>query len=339
MNALILVFFLISSQKGWWPIHAFGRSYLYFRTTFIYDDNIFRYSDRDLKDFKGGKNPERYPFLTRDDLVTRLTAGFSYPGELSFGFRVTGNSYLMNAEKSYLSFGTWLKWRGGRLELKKIPHFLLRYYPDIDSPDSEYRACRFNMNLLKVSLEFPLYWIKATISGELSGLHYSPAFKEYDTKGKKGILGVSYKRKFFEATLKSSYERTIARAYDEEGETPEISDDPDISYKRWTILGEIKRRFESIPIELGVSLRWRYKKFVPRIEKRSEDYFDYYHRGRKDKDVRATLETTYKLNRRISLFVEGAYEKRWVKSPYEKLIFEIKDYKRKIISIGLRATL
>ncbi len=338
MNLLILSLLLFSEPKGWWPIHAFPKGFLYLRTSFIYDDNIFKYSREDLNKFESGLEPERFPFNTTDDLISRFTVGFSFPGKVPFGLRLTQNNYLRNPEKDYLSFATWMKWRRWGIEFKKIPRYLLRYYPDIDSPHKEYRACTYNLNQIGFSLEPSIGKVSLKVAGEFKGLHYSPFFREYDTKGMKGTLGLSLRRRYFKTYLEGSYERALSRAYDEEFETPETSDDPDISYKRWAVEFGIKKRLKGIPLSFGFSFRWRYKRFVPRAEK-SSDFIDYYHLGRKDWDTRYVFGSNYRLNVRVSLFIEGLWEKRWVKSPYKPLIYEIKDYTRKRISVGLRVVI
>lgn len=336
MKTLFLLSLLLGTPKGWWPIHALGNGYLSFWTSFIYDDNIFRYSKKDLSEFEAGKNPEKYPFLTTDDFITRLTAALSYPGKFSFGLRVTENSFLKNVEKDYINLGVWVSAKGASFEFKKIPRFLLRYYPDFESPQNEYKACRYNLNLLRASYDFRFSPFQLRLLGELSGLHYSPPFMEYDTKGKKGTITLTYRKITSTFSITGFYERTLARAWDQKGEVPETSDDPDISYKRWGVEAKFAQSLKNLPLEFGFSYRWRYKKFTSR---KIIPELDPFHIGRKDRDYRVKLETRYRLNRRIFLFLRGTIEKRWVSSPYKSFIYEIKDYKRHIFSIGFRSIL
>jgi len=333
---LKVLFILFAINSKWWPIHAFGNSYLTFNSSVVYDDNIFRYSRRDLSDFENGKNPERFPFSTVDDLILRLTTTFLHPGKVRYSIRVGQNNFLRNPDKDYLRLVFSAKFHTFVLRLSYIPRYLLRYYPDIDTPSGDYKACRYSYNSLRLGFERSLTRsVSLKITGSLFGYHYSPSFTEYSNRGYSGEVSLNLKRRTFFFSLGGFYERSLAKATDQPGETPETSEDPDISYWRWGTKLSLTKKLGSFRITL--SYRYRYKDFIER--KKLQWIVDPFHRDRIDRDHRIYLRVSYPINRRISLYLRGLYELRNVESPYWEQIYEIKDYKRKVFYFGLNSLL
>ena len=86
---------------------------------------------------------------------------------------------------------------------------------------------------------------------------------------------------------------------------------------------------------LTLSYKYRYRDF---LERKQFDWpVDSLHWGRTDRDHRVYIQLSYPLNRRISIYLKGLYEWRKVNSPYWEQIYEIKDYKRKVLYLGLNS--
>ncbi len=318
-SALLLA--LITS--GWWPIHPLPGLRATFVCDFTYDSNPFRYSPWELQEFEKGLKPHKYPIETRDDLIVKTGLSISYEAEnLKLKLKILNSGFMRNREKSSLNFKFLAKRDPVYLELKFLPKFLIRYYPDWDSGGS-YLPCYYSEKGGEFGL-LPLKTpVRLTVYGFYFARKYPDYFTEYDTKLYGFGIRLRKKLRNWSPKFFYSFEVANAKGYDEPGEARETSDDSDISYKRHSVTFGVERNWSLF--DFSTTYTFRRKCFTGN---------DLWHRDRVDTDHRLDIIAGKSLSRRLEVRIGYRLEKRNTSSPYSSTIEEIKNYTRHRISIG-----
>jgi hypothetical protein len=216
----------------------------------IYDDNFIHYSGDDLADFGGSLNPGRFLIKSPGDWITRPRLELTGKSKLLTGknlqvrLRISSWWYTQNSIKNNNSYQVRLKHPGfGRdsfeLAFYYAPSAYLRSFRDLppNSPRSDpwvYEPYSYTSNSLSLT-----YWrrLSSRFDGKLALAHswrfYNQAFMENDNWEWRfgGYLTWRFVKRF-KLRGEYIYSNAKARAADEVGETPEISDNSDPSYER-----------------------------------------------------------------------------------------------------------
>jgi hypothetical protein len=304
---------------------------------FTYDDNIFLYSEKDLRDFERSIQPSRFPFETSDDFITTLTGNLRLrPRVLPQAvFRYRVHHYTVNPIKSYQVFSLNLEQRiskpisfeAGYLFL---PKYLIRYYKDPITKTSPptYIGCSFTEHLYSARVNYNL---TKPVDSRLGAVYkfeiddYARNFNYYDTRAHRFELsaGCSFNRQAI--ALNGNVKYKIASA---QGPVP------DISYDQWAwmLTARLVVAYANQAWH-GVVLSWQ--RIILRLnygqEKRdfitnNPSTIDPFHAGRVDKTQIFGVGMDFLFTRYVSVNLGYNFEKRDVSSPFREEIDDIKDY-------------
>ncbi len=303
----------------------------YFKACLTYDDNPFRYSENDLKAFRHGDDPARFPIRSADDLDIAVSAGLKCryrrlgPGGHAW-LRIKLHQYASNWEKSY----GWAKleivqhlWKGGRLKagLLWMPGFLIRHFQSHLTEGDEYLACRFAEYLGTVSLSQQVwrFWLTPRYRYEYDD--YLPGFEYYDTRAHRpgAVLKFEVARGL---ELSLDYECKLAQA---RGPVP------DISYRQHKFDLSMKshpRNLRNLVFGAGYELASR------EYTTGNSPDIDPSHADRGDWIENIRLEIEYQFKAAKLVF---GYRLEWreVSSPYSERIKDVKKYRRNKFSLGV----
>jgi len=299
---------------------------------FTYDDNIFLYSENDLKDFQRSIRPYRFPFETSDDFITTLTGSMKIRQKLFnqkptiFSLLYRQHVYAVNRMKSYQLFSlninqNVVKPLTFEIAYLFLPKYLIRYYKDPTSQTSppDYIGCEFAEHLFSIELIYR-FIKKVTLTPfyKFEIDDYISKFNYYDTKAHRlGLNGIFRLQPII--SLRGKFEYKIAQA-----EGPE----PDISYDQlaWLIGLQIGKN-----LKVGVTYGQEQRDFVTD----NPPDIDPFHFGRKDKIRNLKLSLVIPLTRIIWIDAGYEFEKRDVSSQYKEKIDEIKDYQNNRFGLGI----
>ena len=317
-----------------------------------YDDNIFRYSSEDIDDFVHHRAEYRYQMETYDDLIFSPSVKLYVSNQLSqhlrsqLRMRYSFNLFARNREKNYQTLSAYLKTtvcEKNYLQLGyfHLPEFLIRPYWDQDvfsttarDPDT-YKRCTFSRNLYSVKLGRKIVksvWAATFYKRDI--LYYNPHFTEYDTKingfGCEILYTVTPR---FRIGLEYAFKNAKAKAYDEPGETRELSDDSDLSYDEDQFQGEIGLDLsQNISLPVHFSFQYRRQKRYFTTEKSLDQ--DPFHAGRADDIQRFVWIMNVDILRNVSLLGRYEFHRRDVSSKEQERITEVKNYERNRFSFG-----
>ena len=327
--AIIVVILIVSSAaSARWDITLF--------TEAGYNSNPAMLTAEERAAFEGG-DPDYLRLDSDDDALYRLGFEADYtwrPGELRMEagvyYRYTGYAY--NAEKSYHFLKPRLEVSGGKWRAEAayafMPEYATRIYADADETGSADFWASYEMRRGELELRYNLtgnHWLCS--AGELEYNRYNDHFPEYD--------GLSYKfgpvwRWFGPVYIKLGYAFRVydARGYDEEGETPESSEETDISYQEDRIELYLSRDFRAAGKKLYAGLSGDFSARYYASEKSFQ--IDYIHSGRRD--LRLDLEPflLILMSDRLNLRLGYGITLRDADSPYYDLS-PIKDYHRSML--------
>ena len=300
---------------------------------FTYDNNIFLYSDNDLKDFERSIQAYRFPFETSDDFITTLTGSIGLRQKLFnqkstvFSLLYRQHIYAINRVKSYQLFSLSISQNLAKPWVIEIgylflPKYLIRYYkdPTIQTSPPTYIGCEFAEHLISAELNIRVK----------KGLTFSPSYKFeidnyiqqfdfYDTKAHRlGLTGGYRINPIIE--LKGKFEYKIAAA---NGPIPDISYDQ-LAWSAGVQFGKDRK----IAVTYGQERRDFTTNNLP-----SDDPF---HAGRVDKTQNIKLEFEIPVTHIILVAAGYEFEKRDVSSPYKETIDDIKDYQNNRFGLGLK---
>jgi hypothetical protein len=343
----ILLIATASFSQDWRYIHPYRGVNIYATLGFAYDGNVFRYADSDIDKFINNIEPYRYPIETYDDMVTSIEMHAKLRSKLimnrstTFNLKIKGNLYYQNNVKDYATISASMWHRigsSGHLLLRYLflPRYFIRYYPDFDvvTPYGYpyFAGCYFVKHLAGISAGSRLFGItevEISYSRELND--YNDAFNEYDTHMDQfGIsAGLTY-RDFIYPTLSYRFTMADAKAFDETGETKQMSDDSDISHTEDEIRLSLDLDFtRHKPFRIETDLT-----YVRRLYTTEKPVLvDPTHAGREDTNLGFLVTCLFIPTERITFSLGYEFEHRSVSSPYDiNQIEDIKNYARSIYS-------
>ncbi len=326
---------LPGSQAPAWTARA--------RLTGFYDDNILRYSEKFIRRFEDGEDPERFRVESLDDTVARadlyLRRGFpglgGKPAEVGVG--VEHWDYQRNDIKDRSRFSAvWQQeLRRGRLLSASInfaPSFYVRHIRDSDLTGSGSSADPFQ------PFEFERAEARIRLSQELgasltaryhlaaAGFRHTPAFREFDSTNLFG--GVRLDQQLSRRVRLSyalEYTDSSARGYDQPGETLETSDDTDPAYRQLDLMLAARFRLPGKRRQLlflqAESGRREYTTDKPTASAPL-------HAGREDDLLRLFASWQLDLSKRYRLTVFGQSRERSSTAPIDLDIGVEKDYEQ-----------
>jgi hypothetical protein len=240
-----------------------------------YDSNAFRYSDSDLDDYLDGERPDRYPMESADDLGVEPTAQLALqrdePGgrttklSLEAGVRLP----VVNPDKGFARLSAVLREERDdafvAFRCVAVPHYLIRdvWDPDAADGDGAYLPCGYAMQGFGAEVGWGSR-IDLSARWEYREYRYDAEFIEYDAQAMTaGVTATIRPRRGLRVDLGYDLRQSVARGYDEDGETRATSDDSDTSHDqdsygvraRWetgrlwgrpavvTLRGSLARRF------------------------------------------------------------------------------------------------
>lgn len=291
-----------------------------------YNDNIFLYSPTDIKQFLRQENPQKFPFATYDDFVLSTTARLKIKSKtVSINAGLKQNQYTMNRLKSYqvLSLNSILRpkriyrWQI-ELATRFIPKYLLRFYKN-PLNKSEYIACEFRETLFSLSLDYRFLSFRVNPFYKFVVDNYIASFDFYDTKAHRFGVGLNYRHKKFE--LRTELEARKAKAK---------GDLPDISYTQKGLEIETRIKPEKpLPLIFIVGYTIAKRDFT------TKNPLDLFHIGRSDFIDELRFALPFPITKRLQIEPEMRIEIREVSSPYKEDIDEIKNYRKKGLSISI----
>ena len=198
---LILLFFIPCTSPG--SEFNFKFSSLRLEITSHYDDNILRYSERDLDRFTNNMEISPSKISSIDDWKNDLRLKFYFDGPkllrkpIKFRYYFKYSSYLRNPLKNYLNHSLYASQEIAKIvdiELMyfNMPGYYLREYKDKDL--NEYHSCDFNDEQIRFAVSVkPIRQAEAGLQYEYETLYYNKYFTEYDSES--GFLNffLSYK--------------------------------------------------------------------------------------------------------------------------------------------------
>jgi len=323
----LLVFSAAHAQR---IIRAEPRVVTSFGVRLVYDDNPFRYSSEDIDSFVARVNPAKFPIRSADDLDLNLSAelGMRYalsgrPGRVGLDMRL--HAYASNWEKSYGLARLDLRqnlWTGGEVSAGALtmPGYLVRYYRNPSG--TNYIACRFAEYLARAGLAQKVggFAFRPEYGYEVDD--YIRQFDCYDTKAHRLGGEVSFSPGPA-LVVAAEYAFKTAKA---------AGPVPDISYDQHGISGRVRTSpsgMRDFSLEGGYGVEYRtYTTANP-------PSVDPSHAGRFDRIENMNVGASYRLGQ---VRLELAYEREWryVASPYEQEIEDVKRYQENRLGFGVR---
>lgn len=308
-----------------------------------YDDNILHYSSRDIDDFLNNRRSYRYAIQTYDDLITNLSVAVYWrSGTTQYNRRLrikyAQQLYTINPIKDHQTISIHLRAVLDRNQIQfgysYIPRFYIRHLPELDiEPDGHrfYKPCEFEKHQISVKLSRDLLPYLCSELWYRYGIYdYNPDFNEYDTKAQSFQLVLCGQFDPFHMNIGYSYKFSRAKGYDEEGESKNTSDDPDISYNQHWVGSELA--IDLTP-STTIALECNYGRKHFTTQKSFIE--DPYHFDRKDWHLRISPSIEMGLSQNLRLHLGYTYLRREVESPAKQEIEEVKDFTNNRFGIRL----
>jgi hypothetical protein len=283
-------------SRTWGPFRVSGS----FDFQVIYDDNVFRYSDQNLSDFRHGIDPPKFKLDTYDDLILSPRVNLTLGRKLLAGKETTLRlgythwQYTSNPEKTNKAWAVRLRQPTiGRdameLSYTYAPWAWIRQLSDRPpfTPRSTnplvWREFNSTRGALLVAYSRR---VSARISTRTEGgrtwRFYNRPFMENDNWEWNGAQTVSVAPSaIWKTSLKYAYAKVKSRAADTVGETAANTDDGDASYER----DLYQATLDLIPNGLWRIDTWeilgQYQKYF--YTSKQPYYMDPTHTGRQDK--------------------------------------------------------
>jgi len=315
-----------------------------------YDDNILRYSSRDIERFQNRR--EYYPskLSTYDDWQNdfRLKFYFAGPKALNsppeiwyFGkFSQYCNNPFNNYSTHTLIINQKLS-KSFSLKLRYfyMPDFYLREYKDRDL--NQYHSCRFDDHQAGAGLNFR--WnqrIELSLFAEFEQIYYNKYFTEYDSELWSGNAGINYRfNPDWRFLLDLGYTQSDNIGYKSlisaGGVTPnEDTEYGDSSYDEEIYQAEIRYRKRNLfgGKDVWFSLQYKLRHRIYTTD--NHLLADPYHSSRSDDRQRII----FTLSRKLTAKLEGAfsYTREWriTHSDYAP-VEEVKNFTQDIFSLDL----
>ncbi|MBC8277804.1 MAG: hypothetical protein H8E46_06205 [FCB group bacterium] len=319
-----------------------------------YDDNILRYSDRDLDYFKNRTEINPSKLTTCDDSKNDFRLKFYIDGPQFFGnalkIRYFGkfSHFFNNSFKNYSSHTFILDQKISEKFSVDFKYFLLadfylREYRDRDL--NEYQSCTFDNHQARLGIDYRLTKNTAfTVQGQFDQIYYNQYFIEYDSENLSyfAVLNQRIHRDLrisfsagFTAADNIGYVPIIPGIFD-----PLSEDDTeygDGSYEEETYQAQIRWRLRKLLgkdawFSLGYKLRHR----IYTTDNLLED--DPFHAGRMDDRHRIV----FSFDRNLLPRLEGnlTYTREWRETTSDYSTAEdVKSFTQNIIGFGLTYTI
>ena len=321
-----------------------------FQLTTSYDDNILRYSERDIDRFVN--NSEYNPSLmtTYDDWKNDFRLKFYFYGPRMFGNRLRlyyfgkFSSYFRNPFNNYNNH-TFMAYQGigERVEVHFLyfymPEYYLREYRDRDT--GEFHSAEFENHQARPGVSVKITdRLEATFQAEYEQLYYNGWFTEYDAEswfyegevdldlGRNWDISLGYG---FKVSDNAGYHSSQLRFADPEVEVD--SEFGDSSYEADIYQATVRYRFrklwgENTDISLNYKLRRRYYTTDNSLE------IDPFHAGRMDNRHRIIFTVSRDIT--PDLLAEIEYTHEWRNTDSGVILVEdIKDFRQNVIALSL----
>ncbi|MBU0519785.1 hypothetical protein KJ564_12715 [bacterium] len=311
-----------------------------------YDDNILRYSDRDLDRFEN--DSEVYPseVTTTDDWANSFTFRLYKDVKLGkyFRFRPYYNFkislYSINEQKNYSShfFLARFTYRYRYylyLQYSVLDDYYLRLYRDRDS--GVYHSCEFDQYkpTVKLRWHFSPFNLEASYSREL--LYYNPHFTEYDNEGDVWGIEASYELPI-KLQLSAGYFLTVADnvGFDQTGafipvDPSEDAEYGDSSYEEDEFIFNVR-----YPLPVKKSMQWvLFMNLSQRFRYYQTDLSvldDPFHAGREDHRTIIDTGVSFSPSSDLDIELQFTIDQRRTDSPAET-VSSIKDYDRRTVEL------
>ncbi|MBD3336653.1 MAG: hypothetical protein GF355_14165 [Candidatus Eisenbacteria bacterium] len=336
-------------SKGHAPITFRGK----LDVEIIYDDNIVRYSNDYLDDFRHGRYPYKFAVETYDDLILSPTIDFEWRKAIitnrqtRLRFRYTRWEYTTNRIKNNEAYSirlyqpTWGRdhWDFG---FYVAPLSYIRQLPDhppfTPSSHDQWVPFKYTYNSLYTKYHRRLnsdFRIDLRL-GRTIRYYNRPLMENDNWEWNYGARLYWYMSRKWRLTLEYRYSDVEARGADSVGESRGTSDDSDPSYERDSF--ELDLRYRPPKGQLWIvdeMILWMgYMAYYFTSDKVL--YRDPYHVGRLDEFYRAELEfDTEKIYGPINLYGGYRYTERTTSAPWKGDIAEDKDYVSNRFWIGV----
>ena len=311
-----------------------------FTTDFIYDNNVFSYSDQYIDDFVNSVRAYRFPFETYDDLIVGsnlqlyLRNKFFDQKTTTLDANVKTSHYMLNNQKNYLRLSFGLRQSFGKCAIKIsyqiVPNYLIRYYKNPQAQNTDYIGCEVKYHSLagKLSVK-PKPSIRLELRYKRGWDNYISVFDLYDASYHNINLGsqISVNERvafWFGYGYKSLQNDSASIATG-------LEPTPDGSYSQHILSSEIKLEVNTLaPTRIKLGYTYGFKNFV------TEFTADSMHFGRQD--LTHKLLTVADLKMFIGMYLRLSFLWQWrnATSGISSVdIDRIKDYTKYKIGAGL----
>jgi hypothetical protein len=277
-----------------------------FQNGFIYDDNIYQFSQKDLQAFQRGKKEQDYK--TTDDLIGEIILKLNfYQEHFKFSFASQYKNYFQNRKKSYQEYKLTIFFSKVDFGYSFLPNYYLRNFyqkPCLYTEHTFFSQIKFNNLGIGLKNEIDIYnkdfsYYNGNIFSTL--LKYE---KDFDSKYQIKTA-LTFTKNFLINKLKEN--------------------EPDIAYFQMGSRGQIKRRGDFFDLSGFIEIKRR-----AYLTKK-----DLSHKGRLDYLFAFGWEILLKLKKDLQLSFGYGYERRDCKIPYKEEYEDIKNYYKNIFYLKL----
>jgi len=306
----------------------------------VYDNNIFAYSQNYIEDFLAQTRPERFPFETYDDLITAsrlnllIRNRFFGKRTTTFNIGVALNHYLINQQKDFQKLDIGLRQSFGKsavkLSYRLIPEYLIRYYKNPRSQNTEYIGC--SVNYQTISVKFSLFHFSPLLfhlTYRLKSDDYTTEFDRYDAVIHSGKVNMEFKlsRRF---SLSSAYEFKVSKTDSGSNSGTGTDPVPDGDYQSQTAgMGFDLEKKLVLPAELSIYYKYNFMNFS------SGSILDSLHYSRQDHIHLLVFAVKFRLSPGLRLGISYTRRIRKATSLLFSEIDRIKNYDKYRIKTGI----
>ncbi|MGB3479066.1 MAG: hypothetical protein WBB67_07885 [bacterium] len=311
-----------------------------FTTDFVYDNNIFSYSDEYIDEFINSVGAYRFPFETYDDLVIGSNLQFYLRNKFfdqkttTLDANVKTSHYVLNNQKDYLRLSFGLRQSFGKCAIKIsyqiIPNYLIRYYKNPQGQSSDYIGCEVKYHSLtgKLSVK-PKPYIRLELRYKRGWDNYIAEFDLYDAAYNHVNLGS-------EIGINEKLALWFGYGYkslsnDSASIPTGMEPSPDGSYHQHILSSEINLEVKTlVPTRIKLGYTYGFKNF------RTEFSADSMHFGRQDHSHKVSARVDLKMF--TGLYLRTSFLWQWRNATSEispSDIDRIKDYDKYKLGAGL----
>ena len=311
-----------------------------FTTDFVYDNNIFSYSDEYIDDFVNSVGAYRFPFETYDDLVIGSNLQFYLRNKFfdqkttTIDANVKTSHYVLNNQKDYLKLSFGLRQSFGKCAIKIsfqiIPNYLIRYYKNLQTQSSDYIGCEVKYHSLSGKLSVkPKPYIRLELRYKRGWDDYIAEFDLYDAVYNHVNLGS-------EIGINERLALSIGYGYkslnnDSSSIPTGMEPSPDGSYHQHILSSEINLEVKTlVPTRIKLGYTYGFKNFGTELSA------DSMHFGRQDHSHKLSARVDLKMF--TGMYLRMSFLQQWRNATSEISpidIDRIKDYDKYKLGAGL----